>query len=150
MAVSSTGSKYPFVPIKGRVDPLAADFCFFRQSFSSCAPGALEKHPWDLPLSWRIAPPHTQSTSSLSWEKKQGGGFWSQAQISITGETQAFRQLPFTYTPAGGAMKSGRPYLRVCGHQWRTIHGRGFADARSAVTCQESPAGSPSQTTGEL
>lgn len=36
MAVAVNTSKYPFAIIKGRINPLATDFCYFKQSFSLC------------------------------------------------------------------------------------------------------------------
>ncbi|XP_034443563.1 IQ motif-containing protein H isoform X2 [Hippoglossus hippoglossus] len=91
-------SKYPFAITKGRMDPLAADFCLFRQSFSSCwssvvsALEALEKllrdfavpmakvsgerlvefsHGWDS--GWRTARPVIGLVSVLeNWEEVLG------------------------------------------------------------------------------
>nr|XP_019934310.1 PREDICTED: IQ domain-containing protein H [Paralichthys olivaceus] len=91
-------NKYPFTITKGRIDPLAADFCLFRQSFSLCwssvvfALEALEKllrdfavpvakvsgerlvefsHGWDS--GWRTAPPVIGLVSVLeNWEEVLG------------------------------------------------------------------------------
>ncbi|CAB1426053.1 unnamed protein product [Pleuronectes platessa] len=91
-------SNYPFAITKGRMDPLAADFCLFKQSFSSCwssvvhALEALEKllrdyavpmakvsgerlvefsHGWDS--GWRTARPVIGLVSVLeNWEEVLG------------------------------------------------------------------------------
>ncbi|XP_033491090.2 IQ motif-containing protein H [Epinephelus lanceolatus] len=88
-------SKYPFTIIKGRINPLATDFCHFKQSFSFCwssvedALEALQKllrdfavplarvsgeqlvefgHGWDSV--WRKAPPVISLLSVLeNWEE---------------------------------------------------------------------------------
>ncbi|KAM9352354.1 IQ motif-containing protein H [Symphorus nematophorus] len=91
-------SKYPFTIVKGRINPVATDFCHFKQSFSSCwssvldALEALEKllREFAVPLAkvsgerlvefahgrgngWKKVPPVTSLPSVLeNWEEVLG------------------------------------------------------------------------------
>lgn len=146
MAVPVTTSKYPFTIIKGRIEPLAADFCFFRQSFSSCwstvadALEALEKllrgfavplaqvsgeklaeisHRWDNV--WRKAPP-TDDLLTVLENREEVLGLVSRPGQRYKGEGGV--EAAAVYIQSCWRRYQARTaYLRLCHRKWaaRTI-----------------------------